>query len=151
MSRAYLKENIVKIMSSGSYYNLYKFLKSVSESQKMSYPDELRYIESQIETLAKYQTTLSSRLKSSQALLAPVKISTAKLEKHLASPNLPNAMRKKLTKQIDKRNAKVTLLESELDKLRRMSDLIEQINSDNKEKITSIKRKTERSFMAASA
>jgi hypothetical protein len=139
-----LKEDVINIMSDSNGYQLNRFMKAIVSLNKITYKDELRHLESRIELMTKHQQKFSINLNENQEEFKIIRTKLNILENELKKPKLHHSKKKKLAKELHNKLKKLKLLGKEIESLRRMRTILDDLNIENKEKLSKIKREIER-------
>ena len=142
-----IKENIVQLMSQGSGAGTINFLQSIAYSRKITYADELKFLDSKITLVSKYKETFSNLLSRNVKILSDLKKKSIFLEKELGKKQ-PYSKNVKLIKENNDVSEKLGLVETEIEHLKRMSSVLEDVSIEHKESLNRIKRKIERSSLS---
>ena len=147
MADTTLKNNITEIMSKGSSYNLVAFMRAIAKCNKITYGNELRFISSKLDRIARYQGKYYSRLNAKISSQKKQKKKVNVLQKKLSSSKLAKQKKNLLEKELKSEQKKLELLDAEVNKLNKASQLLEEMGVDSKERLSEIKRKLARSKM----
>lgn len=139
-----LKEDIVNIISNSNGYQLNRFMRAIVSLNQVTYKDELRHIESKIELMTIHQQKFSIKLKENQQDFKIIRKKVDELEKELKKPKLHSSKKRKLGKELHNNLEKLKLFSKEIESLGRMRTILEELNIDNRERLSKIKRDIER-------
>ena len=119
-------------------------MRAIASSTKFTFSDDLKHLDAKINLLAKHQINFSKKLENDQKNFKNIKIGLKKLQKEIEKPKLHYSKKKKLIKEIKEEEEKLRLLKTEIQNLDRMHDILENLNIENKEKLSQIQRDIER-------
>lgn len=142
---AKLKESIVNIMSNTSGYNATRFLQAIALCNRVTYSNELRYIDAKIDFVSNYQDKFSSKIKKDSKMLEEIKRSISWIKRRIDSPKLSRKEREKLLNEAFEMQSRMELLEQEMSQTKEVNTLLKDIELDNKETLNVMRRKLERS------
>lgn len=151
-----LKNSIVEISTHGNRYNVIRFLQAFAQCNKITYTDDIKELDVKMNLILNYKDRFDSKLKFNLILLNAEKRKLKKLNNMLNWLDSKKPSKKriiKLTKQqkenimqeIEINNQKSSLLLEEINNIKKMNELLDDMNFDNKEKLSNIKREMERS------
>ncbi|MFH1439251.1 MAG: hypothetical protein ABIG89_01705 [Candidatus Woesearchaeota archaeon] len=147
MTESNIKENIINIMSKGSRHRVVRFLHAVASSNNITYTGELRHLDTKIGLVTRYRERFLIKLKDDMESLKSLRMKLADVERRLRSPNLNDEQKDLLANEMEVNQKKLMLLEDEINKIRKMHDVLDDVSIENKEKLFDVKRKIERSMM----
>lgn len=144
-----LKESIIEISTHGNRYNIMRFLQTVAECNKITYTSDIKELDVKMNLILNYKDRFESKLKLNLKLLNAGKRKLKELSDMLAlkkpsKKRLTKLQRENIMQEIETNNQKLNLLLEEVNNIKRIHELLDDMNFENKEKLSNMKREMER-------
>ena len=151
-----LKNSIVEISTHGSRYNIMRFLQAVAQYNRTTYTGDINELDVKMNLILNYKDRFESKLKLNLRLLNAGKrkikelnnmlnMSDSKKPSKKRIPKLTKQQRENIMQEIGINNQKLSLLLEEINNITKIHELLDDMNFENKEKLSNIKREMERS------